>query len=129
WHVMLPPELLVLLRQWWKARPTRFDAGVPVGERWLFPGRRQGQHLTYRQLSRLFHESKAAAGITKRVSYIPFDIPSRQNCSRRGPTFVISKPFSDIPSRRRRHAIRALPRGGSRRSIVRSNSSAPSTAG
>src|SRR6516165_1034094 len=47
-HVMLPPELLVLLRQWWKARPTRFDAGVPVGERWLFPGRRQGQHLTYR---------------------------------------------------------------------------------
>ncbi|MGH7428380.1 MAG: tyrosine-type recombinase/integrase, partial [Candidatus Methylomirabilaceae bacterium] len=67
-HVMLPPELLVSLRQWWKVRPTRFDAGVPVGERWLFPGRRQGQHLTYRQLSRLFHESAAAAGITKRVS-------------------------------------------------------------
>jgi integrase/recombinase XerD len=67
-HVMLPPELLVSLRQWWKVRPTRFDAGVPVGERWLFPGRQQGQHLTYRQLSRLFHESAAAAGITKRVS-------------------------------------------------------------
>src|SRR5215470_8224664 len=67
-HVMLPPELLALLRQWWKVRPTRFDAGVRVGERWLFPGRRQGQHLTYRQLSRLFHESAAAAGITKRVS-------------------------------------------------------------
>jgi site-specific recombinase XerD len=67
-HVMLPPELLLSLRQWWKVRPTRFDAGVPAGERWLFPGRRQGQHLTYRQLSRLFHESAAAAGITKRVS-------------------------------------------------------------
>lgn len=67
-HVMLPPELLVSLRQWWKVRPTRFDAGVPAGERWLFPGRRQGEHLTYRQLSRLFHESAAAAGITKRVS-------------------------------------------------------------
>jgi integrase/recombinase XerD len=67
-HVMLPPELLVSLRQWWKVRPTRFDTGVPVGQRWLFPGRRQGQHLTYRQLSRLFHQSKAAAGITKRVS-------------------------------------------------------------
>jgi len=66
-HVMLPPELLVLLRQWWKVRPKRFDAGVPVGERWLFPGR-QGQHLTTRQLSRLFHEAAAAAGITKRVS-------------------------------------------------------------
>jgi site-specific recombinase XerD len=67
-QVMLPPELLVSLRQWWKVRPTRFDAGVPAGERWLFPGRRQGLHLTYRQLSRLFHESAAAAGITKRVS-------------------------------------------------------------
>jgi hypothetical protein len=65
---MLPPELLVSLREWWKVRPTRFDAGVPVGERWLFPGRRQGLHLTYRQLSRIFHESAAAAGITKRIS-------------------------------------------------------------
>jgi integrase/recombinase XerD len=70
-HVMLPPELLVSLRQWWKVRPTRFDTGVPAGERWLFPGRRQGQHLTTRQLSRLFHESAAAAGITKRVSQKP----------------------------------------------------------
>jgi site-specific recombinase XerD len=67
-HVMLPPELLVSLRQWWKVRPTRFDADVPVRERWLFPGRRKGQHLTYRQLSRIFHEAAAAAGITKRVS-------------------------------------------------------------
>jgi integrase/recombinase XerD len=67
-HVMLPPELLSSLRQWWKVRPTRFDAGVPPGERWLFPGRRPGQHLTTRQLSRLFHVSAAAAGITKRVS-------------------------------------------------------------
>jgi integrase/recombinase XerD len=67
-HVMLPPELLAPLRQWWKARPTRFDADVPVRERWLFPGRRKGQHITYRQLSRIFHEAAAAAGITKRVS-------------------------------------------------------------
>jgi site-specific recombinase XerD len=67
-HVMLPPELLVSLREWWRVRPTRFDAGVPAGERWLFPGRRQGLHLTYRQLSRIFHESAAAAGITKRIS-------------------------------------------------------------
>jgi len=71
-HVMLPPELLVSLRQWWKVRPTRFDAGVPAGERWLFPGRQQGLHLTYRQLSRLFHESAAAAGITKRISLQSF---------------------------------------------------------
>src|SRR5215470_6018219 len=67
-HVMLPEEVLLLLRQWWKVRPTRYDADVPVRERWLFPGRRQGQHLTTRQLSRLFHEATKAAGIGKRVS-------------------------------------------------------------
>ena len=51
-HVMLPEELLLLLRQWWRVRPTRFDTDIPVRERWLFPGSRQGQHLTTRQLSR-----------------------------------------------------------------------------
>src|SRR5262245_50335567 len=39
-NVMLSPETLGLLRQWWKARPSRSDAGTPVAERWLFPGRR-----------------------------------------------------------------------------------------
>jgi site-specific recombinase XerD len=28
-HVMLSQDLLALLRQWWKMRPTRHDAGVP----------------------------------------------------------------------------------------------------
>src|SRR5262245_7758335 len=32
--------------RWWKARPTRYDADVPVRERWLFPGPRLGKHLT-----------------------------------------------------------------------------------
>ena len=67
-HVMLPEELLLSLRQWWRVRPTRFDTDMPVRERWLFPGGRQGQHLTTRHLSRIFHGSAAAAGITKRVS-------------------------------------------------------------
>jgi integrase/recombinase XerD len=67
-HVMLPQEALSLLREWWKARPTRYDADVPIKERWLFPGRRQGAHLTTRQLTRLFHDATAAAGIMKRVS-------------------------------------------------------------
>jgi len=40
-HVMLPEELLQSLREWWRVRPTRFDADVPVKERWLFPGSRQ----------------------------------------------------------------------------------------
>ena len=29
-HVMLPQEVLSLLRQWWKVRPTRYDADVPA---------------------------------------------------------------------------------------------------
>ena len=33
-HVMLPREVLDLLRQWWKVRSTRYDAGVPPQERW-----------------------------------------------------------------------------------------------
>ncbi|HKD91260.1 MAG TPA: tyrosine-type recombinase/integrase, partial [Terriglobales bacterium] len=37
-NVMLSPETLDLLRQWWKARPSRYDVTTPVAERWLFPG-------------------------------------------------------------------------------------------
>ena len=29
-NVMLSPEMLDLLRQWWKARPSRYDAGTPA---------------------------------------------------------------------------------------------------
>jgi len=65
---MLSPEMLDLLRQWWKARPSRADAGMPAQERWLFPGRKPGKPLTPRQLSRLFHEAAEAAGIKKSVT-------------------------------------------------------------
>src|SRR6266702_7621320 len=67
-HVMLSPEMLGLLREWWKARPTRWDAGVPPEERLLFPGRRPGKPMTTRQWSRLFHEAADAAGIKKSVT-------------------------------------------------------------
>ena len=65
--VMLSPEMLTLLHEWWKVRTTRYDQGVPVQERWLFPGRRPGLHLTERQVDRLFHETVDAAGIKKAV--------------------------------------------------------------
>jgi integrase/recombinase XerD len=67
-HVMLSPEMLALLRQWWKVRPPYDDRGAPSQERWLFPGRRRGQPLSTRQLTRLFHEATAAAGIRKDVT-------------------------------------------------------------
>jgi len=66
-NVMLSPEMLALLRQWWKVRPTRWDASVPPEERWLFPGRKPGQPMTTRQLNRLFHETADRAGIRKGV--------------------------------------------------------------
>jgi integrase/recombinase XerD len=66
-NVMLSPEMLDLLRQWWKAR-VGFDTRTPVQERWLFPGRRPGQPMTCRQLSRLFHEAANGAGIKKSVT-------------------------------------------------------------
>jgi integrase len=34
-HVMLPAEILDLLRQWWKARPSEHDAGVAPEQRWF----------------------------------------------------------------------------------------------
>jgi integrase/recombinase XerD len=67
-HVMLSPETLDLLRQWWKARPRYYDAGAPLEERWLFPGRKRGKPISTRQLNRLFHEAADAAGIKKDVT-------------------------------------------------------------
>jgi integrase/recombinase XerD len=66
-NVMLSPETVDLLRQWWKARRGG-DATTPLQERWLFPGRKPGKPMTTRQLSRLFHEAADAAGIKKAVT-------------------------------------------------------------
>jgi site-specific recombinase XerD len=67
-NVMLSAETLDLLRQWWKVRPSRHDAGMPPEERWLFPGTKRGKTMSTRQLSRLFHEAADAAGIRKAVT-------------------------------------------------------------
>src|SRR5437016_4007616 len=68
-NVMLPQEMPRLLRQWWKARPSRRDAGIPLPERWLFPSRKSaGKPITTRHLNRLFHEAADAAGIKKGVT-------------------------------------------------------------
>jgi len=53
---MLPPALLEMLREWWKA-------AQPQG--WLFPGRPPVNPLTYRQLNRIFHLAAEAADIRK----------------------------------------------------------------
>ncbi len=66
-NVMLPADILGLLRGWWKDRPVGQDKDVPGPERVLFPGYR-GKHLSARQISRLFKQASRAAGITKPVT-------------------------------------------------------------
>ena len=58
-YVMLSPQLLELLRDWWRV-------GQPQG--WLFPGRVLGAPLTTRQLNRACHAAAQMAGLEKPVS-------------------------------------------------------------
>src|SRR5207244_12166122 len=69
--VMLSPETLGLLREWWKGRPTRWDAMVSSQDRLLFPGRKPGQPLTPRQLNRLLHGTAEAGGTRNAVKLKP----------------------------------------------------------
>jgi site-specific recombinase XerD len=64
-NVMLPPDVLALLREWWPKRPARHDAQMLLSERWIFPGYGVRKPVTPRQFSRLFQEAVAAAGIRK----------------------------------------------------------------
>jgi integrase/recombinase XerD len=58
-HAMLSPQLLELLRDWYRiARP----------QVWLFPGQNPVNHITTRQFTRVFHMAGSAAEIKKRVS-------------------------------------------------------------
>jgi integrase/recombinase XerD len=66
-NVMLPAEVLALLRQWWVMRPKTYDAGVPQTERYLFPSR-EAAHVSTRQFGRLFRQVARAAGIDKPVT-------------------------------------------------------------
>jgi len=64
-YAMLSPDLLALLRSWWRAGR---EQGVMLPGGWLFPGQNPVNHLTTRQLNRMFHAAKAAAEIDKPVS-------------------------------------------------------------
>jgi integrase/recombinase XerD len=58
-YVMLSPDLLDVLRQWWRVKRPRG---------WLFPGQQPGQPITTRQLDRACHAAAVAARLDKRVS-------------------------------------------------------------
>jgi site-specific recombinase XerD len=58
-YVMLSPDLLELLRAWWRTSRSRG---------WLFPGQDPAQPLTTRQLNRACHAAARSAALDKRVS-------------------------------------------------------------
>jgi integrase len=62
---MLSPQLLELLRLWWREGKRRC---VMLPQGWLFPGRNSLEPISTRQINRAVHEAAEAAGIKKRVS-------------------------------------------------------------
>ena len=64
-NAMLSPQLLELLRLWWREGRRR---GVMLPHGWLFPGRSRTDPVSSRQLHRAVQETAEVAGIAKRVS-------------------------------------------------------------
>lgn len=64
-NAMLSPQLLALLRLWWKEGKRR-SVMLPHG--WLLPGRSATDPISTRQINRAIHEAAEAAEIRKRVS-------------------------------------------------------------
>ena len=64
-HAMLSPQLLELLRAWWREGKRR---GVMLPQGWLFPGRNPITPLSTRQMNRAVHAAAQAAEIKKRVT-------------------------------------------------------------
>ncbi|HLJ18815.1 MAG TPA: site-specific integrase [Stellaceae bacterium] len=64
-NAMLSPQLLELLRMWWREGKRR---GVMFPHGWLFPGRSYTDPISSRQLHRAVQEAAEVAGIRKRVS-------------------------------------------------------------
>jgi integrase/recombinase XerD len=64
-NAMLSPQLLELLRLWWREGKRR---GVMLPHGWLFPGRSCIAPISSRQLHRAVQEATEVAGIRKRVS-------------------------------------------------------------
>ena len=63
-QAMLSPDLLGLLRAWWKEGRRQ---GVMLPGGWLFPGQNPDNPITTRQLHRVVQEAARAAGIARRV--------------------------------------------------------------
>jgi len=78
--VMLSPQLLQLLREWWKAARPQV---------WLFPGQNPINPVTARQLNRAVTAAKDLAGISKRVS--PHTLRHSPGLTRGSPPICLSR--------------------------------------
>ena len=64
-NAMLSPDLLALLRAWWKEGRQQ---GVMQADGWLFPGQTSNKPISTRQLARVVKDAASAAQISKNVS-------------------------------------------------------------
>jgi integrase/recombinase XerD len=78
--VMLSPQLLELLRDWWRAARPQV---------WLFPGQNPINPVTARQLNRAVHAAENLAGVSKRVS--PHTLRHSSGATRGSPPICSSR--------------------------------------
>jgi integrase/recombinase XerD len=116
-YVMLSPNLLELLRDWWRA--ARKKGWMPPGQPWLFPSY-HGQHTSSRQLHRIVRLA-AGAPASPNASVFTRCAPGSQPgglpriCWSKRPIFASSRHCSDTRSSTRRRSTPASP---SRRSAT-----------
>ena len=77
-YVMLSPQLLELLREWWKAARPQV---------WLFPGQNPINPVTPRQLNRAVTAAKDLLESPSACRRIPCGTASPPTCSSRASTF------------------------------------------
>jgi integrase/recombinase XerD len=119
-HAMLSPQLLELLREWWR-EGRRLGALLPRG--WLFPGRNLVEPLSTRQFRRAVHAAAEAAGIKKRVAPHTLRHSFATHLLEQVPTSASSRCCSATPSLTRRPVTPASPTPRSAASPARSTGS------
>ena len=108
-YVMLSPQLLELLREWWRAARRQV---------WLFPGQNPVNPMTARQLNRAVHAAKDLAGnraedpFQRRADAKPAPAHDRRSRPSRQERGSSDDPCSDVRRLRGRQAPRPRGAGG-----------------